>query len=66
MSFPIQPVRGTNPFDGIASQLKGRDSSAFGEVYRDAVSRVEAFRKDAHEKVDSFLSGENEDLNTTI
>ena len=41
-------------------------SGPFGAVFRDAVAQVNAFHEDASKKVEAFLSGENQDLHTTI
>ena len=35
---------------------------AFEAVLSDAIHRVEGFRANAHQQVDSFLAGENEDV----
>lgn len=64
----VQPIRTPNPLDLLAGAPRtGPQAGAgFGSVLHDAVSKVEAFHAGASKKVENFLSGENEDLHTTI
>lgn len=66
--MPVPSVRTTSLIDVLAGVPKPgpKGPQGFGSVLQDAVSRVDGFHKDAAKKVDSFLSGENEDLHTTI
>jgi len=66
MAIPILPVHLTAPpmiapsFPSAAPAA----SEAFGNVFADAVARVEQFRLDAKDSVNKFLSGEGEELHT--
>src|SRR4051794_36080653 len=65
MSFPISPIGSApapvNPFD---SGAKG--ASGFGAALKDAMHTVGEFHDNASKSVESFLSGEGDDLHKTI
>jgi flagellar hook-basal body complex protein FliE len=51
------------PLDGTTKINK---AAGFQDVLRDALARVENSRAAADQAVDQFLTGENQDLHTTI
>ena len=57
---PIQPI-----VPGSASSAEPTDGS-FQDVLKNAISQVESSRSAADKSVQQFLSGEGEDLHSTI
>jgi flagellar hook-basal body complex protein FliE len=65
MTAPILPVSSIVLADPVgASSAKG--GGAFQEVLSTAIQTVEAFGNNASASVERFLSGEGEELHTTI
>ena len=58
-SFPIQPIQLNSP----AGTPTGGD---FKDVLHGAIQQVEASRTNANNAVQSYLSGENQELHSTI
>ena len=50
----------------VAPQAIPTGGSSFQSVFADAVSKVESFQNNAQQSVERFLSGEGEELHTTI
>jgi flagellar hook-basal body complex protein FliE len=48
----------------VASPLQGGGAGAFGEIFAEAVGRVEDFRVNAEQTVERFLSGEQEEIHS--
>jgi flagellar hook-basal body complex protein FliE len=65
MSAPILPISSVRLPDTIrqAGQSKG---SGFGDIFATAVQTVEAAGQNAAASTEQFLSGEGEELHTTI
>jgi len=66
MSSPIDSIRtspGIAPIQppSLAGERAGR-AEGFREVFSEAVGTVERFRRDSHDSVERFLSGEGEEL----
>ena len=57
---PITPV---TPLSGAAGPA---GATGFQELLKDAISRVERSRAAATDAVEQFVSGENQDLHSTI
>src|SRR5215467_1804557 len=66
MTGPILPVSGVALPDAIRTAGSANSGGAFQEVLSGAIQRVEAFGQNASASVERFLSGENEELHTTI
>jgi flagellar hook-basal body complex protein FliE len=66
MTAPILPVSGVTLPDAIRPAGSSNSAGAFQEVLSGAIQRVEAFGQSASASVERFLSGENEELHTTI
>jgi len=66
MASPITPIRLPDPASIAMPRAGPTGAPSFASVLGDAVRQVEAFRRDAAQKVENFLSGENEDLHTAI
>ncbi len=67
MSISISSIQGIAPAAGIAkpSSAGSRDqSSSFSSLLNGAIQAVEGPQKQAQEAIQSFLSGENEELHT--
>lgn len=61
---PIAPIE-TPSISPAGSQSSGGGSS-FGEILSGAIGQVEGSRASANQSVERFLSGEGEDLHSTI
>ena len=59
----IAPVSPVNPIDSIGKAGKTGD---FQTILQSAIDRVEASRSAANDAVDKFVSGEDQDLHTTM
>jgi flagellar hook-basal body complex protein FliE len=66
MTAPILPVTGVALPDAVRPAGQSHPPGAFQEVLSGAIQRVEAFGQNASASVERFLSGENEELHTTI
>ncbi|MBI1791571.1 MAG: flagellar hook-basal body complex protein FliE [Acidobacteria bacterium] len=60
----INPIRAPDPGSILAPRPGVKTPPGFSTALNEAIERVEAFQRDASHKVESFLSGENEDLHT--
>ena len=66
MSFPILPIsRATLPQEILPAGQPG-GAGGFQDVLSNAIHEVEAVGKNASTSVERFLSGEGEELHTTI
>ncbi len=66
MPGPILPVSiGALP-EAVRPAAESRGGGAFQEVLAGAIQNVEAFGQNANASVERFLSGEGEELHTTI
>ena len=59
----ISPVAPVAPVGGSAAAAK---TSGFQEMLQKAIERVESSRVTANEAVEKFVSGEDQDLHTTM
>jgi flagellar hook-basal body complex protein FliE len=66
MAAPILPVSGIALPELIRPAGQPSSGGAFQEVLSGAIQRVESFNQNASASVERFLSGENEEIHTTI
>jgi flagellar hook-basal body complex protein FliE len=66
MSGPILPISLPPSLDSIAPAGSPAAGGAFQDVFSAAIKSVEASAQDASTSVERFLSGEGEDVHTTI
>jgi len=66
MAAPILPVSGAALPDPIRPAGQAAAGGAFQDVFTSAIQNVEAFSKQASASAERFLSGEGEELHTTI
>ncbi|MBZ5617156.1 MAG: flagellar hook-basal body complex protein FliE [Acidobacteriia bacterium] len=66
MPTPILPISGAALPDAIRPAGQSQGGGAFQDVFTSAIQNVEAFGQDASASVQRFLSGEGEELHTTI
>jgi flagellar hook-basal body complex protein FliE len=66
MTAPILPVSGIALPELIRPAGQTSSGGAFQEVLSGAIQRVESFNQNASASVERFLSGENEEIHTTI
>ncbi len=66
MAAPILPVSGIALPDAIRAPGQARSTGAFQEVLSGAISKVESLGHYASASVERFLSGENEEIHTTV
>lgn len=66
MSTPIQPISLAVIPDSTGPSVPGRGSGAFQQALAAAIQGVEASQQNAATTVERFLSGEGEELHTTI
>lgn len=66
MPGSILPISGAPSVDVIRPAGAARTGGAFQDVLSSAIQTVESFGRDATNSVDSFLSGEGEELHTAI
>src|SRR6266576_429064 len=65
MAFPISPI-GSAPGPIAPFDPGGKGSGGFGAVLQDAMHTVGEFHDNASKSVESFLSGEGDELHKTI
>jgi flagellar hook-basal body complex protein FliE len=66
MPGPILPISGSPSPDTIRPAGQSQGGGAFQDVFASAIQSVEAFGQDASASAQRFLSGEGEELHTTI
>ena len=66
MSLPILPVSSTNIVDAIRPAVEANTGGGFQDVFASAVKQVESMGQQASASVERFLSGEGEELHTTV
>ena len=66
MVAPILPISGVTLPDAIRPAGQARSGGAFQDVLSSAIQSVESSGQKASASVDQFLSGEGEELHTTI
>jgi flagellar hook-basal body complex protein FliE len=66
MSLPISPITGVTLPESIQPAGQPAGGDAFREVFTNAIRSVEAAGSDASASIGRFLSGEGEELHTTI
>jgi len=62
---PIAPIE-TPTSSSLSSSSSGASGSSFSEMLSGAIGEVEGARTSANQSVERFLSGEGEDLHSTI
>ena len=65
MSFPISSI-GSSSALPVAPELGSKKVGGFGSILQDAIGKVGEFNDSASKSVESFLSGEGDDLHKTI
>jgi len=65
MSFPISSI-GSSGALPVAPELGSKKPGGFGSILQDAMGKVGELHDDASKSVESFLSGEGDDLHKTI
>jgi flagellar hook-basal body complex protein FliE len=63
---PISPISSIPSPESIRPAGQAKGGGAFQEVFTSAIQNVEAFSQDATASAQRFLSGEGEELHTTI
>jgi flagellar hook-basal body complex protein FliE len=63
---PITPVSGIVPSESIRPAGVSGSEGGFQEVFSSAIRSVEGLSADASASVERFLSGEGEELHTTV
>jgi flagellar hook-basal body complex protein FliE len=66
MSAPILPISAPALPDSIRPAGQSAGGGAFQDVFTSAIQEVEAFSQNAADSAQKFLSGEGEELHTTI
>jgi len=66
MAAPIAPINGISLPAAPAAAASSRPTGAFQDVLSNAIKDVEAFSQNASASVDRFLSGDGEELHSTI
>ena len=66
MAAPILPVSGIALPELVRPAGQPSSAGAFQDVLSGAIQRVESFSQNASASVERFLSGENEEIHTTI
>uniref|UniRef100_Q02C65 Flagellar hook-basal body complex protein FliE n=1 Tax=Solibacter usitatus (strain Ellin6076) TaxID=234267 RepID=Q02C65_SOLUE len=66
MAAPILPISGIALPELIRPAGQPSSGGAFQDVLSGAIQRVESFSQNASTSVERFLSGENEEIHTTI
>jgi flagellar hook-basal body complex protein FliE len=60
------PITPPAPIQIDGAQGSSATTSAFGDLFNSAINQVESARSQADQSVDQFLSGEGDDLHSTI
>jgi flagellar hook-basal body complex protein FliE len=66
MPGPILPISGAALPQSIAHAGSSKSGGAFQDAFTSAIQRVEGLQENASNSVQKFLSGEGEELHTTI
>jgi flagellar hook-basal body complex protein FliE len=69
MPFPLAglgPLSPLSPLPKVSLDASSGKADAFGSVLQDAIQKVEGLGSEASKSVESFLSGEDDDLHKTI
>lgn len=66
MALPIQGVGAAAGIPGITRGVSPVDGGEFHSVFQDAVQRVDSFQKDAAHSIERLLSGESEEVHSTV
>ena len=66
MAAPISPISGAGIALPVPATTESRADGTFQNILTGAIQDVEAFGRDASASVGRFLSGEGEELHTTI
>jgi flagellar hook-basal body complex protein FliE len=66
MSSPISPIAAPLPIDTVSLGQAASSQGDFKSVLQSAVQQVEASRNSADTAVKNFLTGENQELHSTI
>ena len=66
MPGPIPPISGPPALDAIRPAGAPSTGGAFQDAFSAAIKTVEASGQDASASVERFLSGEGEDVHTTV
>src|SRR5689334_17377918 len=61
----IQPIQPAGPLE-IGGSARPSGESDFGKILQGAIDQVEGSRADANQSVQNFLSGDGEDLHSTV
>src|SRR4051812_49331147 len=63
---PVSPLSSVVPSIPVTPSALSGGKSPFHSVFQDAVQNVENFRADAENKVNSFLSGETDEVHDVV
>ena len=66
MPFPISHIGSASPIQAPQLDTGSKSGAGFGAVLQDAMGKVGEFGEAASKSVESFLSGEGDDLHKTI
>jgi flagellar hook-basal body complex protein FliE len=66
MLNPINDIAPVNPVTPIGSGAKAGKAADFQTVLQSAIERVESSRSAANDAVEKFVSGQDQDLHTTM
>jgi flagellar hook-basal body complex protein FliE len=66
MSIPISPILSPAPIPSVGLEQAHPSGTGFQEALQSAIHGVETTRASADSAVQSFLSGENQELHSTI
>src|SRR5881227_482820 len=66
MSLPISPISSSSAIAAPSFDSGSKGAGAFGAILQDAMGKVGELQNDASKSVESFLSGEGDDLHKTI
>ena len=62
----INDISAVTPVAPIGESQKSSGATGFQQILKDAILRVEQSRADATQSVEQFVTGENQDLHSTI
>ena len=62
----INNIAAVTPLAPIGESGKASGATGFQQILKDAIHRVEQSRADATQAVEQFVTGENQDLHSTI